>query len=128
MLHQAFLNRYCNERVRPSTCATGAAWSASCGDSTRNSRRPTIMRTFPRTRTLASTFFFALAISALILCSSLLAFGQATTGNIKGTVSDPSNALVSGATVTAKNQGTGSEATFTTTGEGFFNITSLVPG
>ena len=86
------------------------------------------MRTFPRTRALASTFFFALAISALIICSSLLAFGQATTGNIKGTVTDQSDALVSGATVTAKNQGTGSEATFITTTEGFFNITSLVPG
>jgi outer membrane receptor protein involved in Fe transport len=86
------------------------------------------MRTFPRTRALASTFFFALAISALIICSSLLAFGQATTGNIKGSVTDQSDALVSGATVTAKNQGTGSEATFITTAEGFFNITSLVPG
>ena len=86
------------------------------------------MRNFPRTRTLASTFFVALGISALIICSSLTAFGQATTGSIKGTVTDQTGAVGSGATVTAKNQGTGGESTFTTTGEGFYSITSLIPG
>lgn len=86
------------------------------------------MSNFPRIRTLASTFFFMLAISGLVVLSSLSAFGQATTGNLKGTVTDQNGAVVSGATVTAKNQQTGVESSFTTTGEGFYNITALLPG
>ena len=86
------------------------------------------MSNFPRFRTLASTLFFMLALSGLVAFSSLPAFGQATTGNLKGTVVDQNGAVVSGATVTAKNDQTGVESTFTTTGEGFYNITSLLPG
>lgn len=86
------------------------------------------MSNFPRIRAFASTFLFMLAISVLVAFSSLSAFGQATTGTLKGVVSDPNGAVVSGATVTAKNQQTGVESAFTTTGEGFFNITSLLPG
>ena len=86
------------------------------------------MSNFPRFRTLASTLFFMLTLSALVAFSSLPAFGQATTGNLKGTVVDQNGAVVGGATVTAKNDQTGVESSFNSTGEGFFNITSLLPG
>src|SRR5579864_7517326 len=45
-------------------------------------------------------------LSVLALCS-VYEFGQRDTGTITGTVTDPSGAVVSGATVTAKSVGTG---------------------
>ncbi|MCM3869317.1 MAG: TonB-dependent receptor [Pyrinomonadaceae bacterium] len=86
------------------------------------------MSTLPRIRMFTSTFFLMLAISGLVVFSSLSVFAQATTGNLKGTVTDENGAGVAGATVTAKNQQTGVESSFTATGEGFYNITSLLPG
>src|SRR5207245_2082885 len=38
---------------------------------------------------------------------TVLAFGQAQTGTLRGVVSDPNGGVVAGATVTAKNQATG---------------------
>lgn len=62
--------------------------------------------------------------------SSLPAFGQATiaTGAIQGTVTDQSDAVVPGATVTIKNIGTGQTVTRTTTGSGIYNSGPLTPG
>jgi|CXWL01.1.fsa_nt_gi outer membrane receptor protein involved in Fe transport len=68
--------------------------------------------------------------SALVFLASVgSAFGQATTGTISGTVTDPAGNVVSGATVTAKNEATGvSAASFTTTGDGLFVFSNLNPG
>ena len=87
-----------------------------------------IMRNTPTVRRLASALSFALAISALVLASSLAAFGQATTGTLRGTVTDPNGEVVAGATVTAKHQGTGNTTPATTNSEGGYVLSNLPPG
>lgn len=59
---------------------------------------------------------------------TLSALGQTTNGNIQGTVVDPSNAAVPGATVTARNMDTGLTAAATTTGAGVYALPNLPPG
>src|SRR5271165_3062150 len=71
----------------------------------------------------AFTLVTLLGLSAL---SS--AFGQATDGNIIGTVLDPSGAAVSGATVTAQDLGTGVKATAKTNSTGTYRIDHLIVG
>lgn len=57
------------------------------------------------------------------------AFAQsAVTGAVGGTVTDPSNAIVSGATVTLTNTDTGREDTQVTAADGRFRFISLQPG
>src|SRR5438552_15623578 len=59
---------------------------------------------------------------------SIVAFGQAQTGTLRGTVTDPNGGVVAGATVTAKSQATGvSSASIQTNSEGIYVITNLVP-
>lgn len=72
---------------------------------------------------------FAMFAFVLTL-SSLPAFGQATaaTGAIQGTVTDQSDAVVPGATVTIKNVATGQTVTRVTTGSGIYNSGPLNPG
>ncbi|MFN2597087.1 MAG: TonB-dependent receptor domain-containing protein, partial [Pyrinomonadaceae bacterium] len=70
----------------------------------------------------------AAAVALLALCS-LLAFGQvSTTGSIAGTVTDPSKAVVAGASVTARNNATGVENTVTTAENGTFSVPALATG
>jgi outer membrane receptor protein involved in Fe transport len=59
---------------------------------------------------------------------SVLAYGQAQTGTLRGTVTDPNGGVVAGATVTAKNSATGASTPTTTNGEGTYVISNLVPG
>lgn len=86
------------------------------------------MRNTPTVRTLALGLRVALAISALILVSSVSVFAQATTGTLRGTVTDPNGGVIAGATVTAKNQDTGVASPTTTNGEGIYAIPNLIPG
>src|SRR4051794_37999547 len=54
---------------------------------------------------------------------------QATTGILRGIVVDARNAIVAGASVKAKNNATGTEATpVTTSTEGTYEIAGLQPG
>jgi outer membrane receptor protein involved in Fe transport len=54
---------------------------------------------------------------------------QATTGTLRGTVTDPNGGVIAGATVTAKNEATGTTTpAVTTTGEGTFEFANLQPG
>lgn len=55
-----------------------------------------------------------------ILSTGIFAQSQATTGLIQGTVADQNGAVVSGATVTARNVDTGFERTVTSNSDGFF--------
>lgn len=73
--------------------------------------------------------FFTVALS-LVFCLSAIAFGQKTTGNIEGTVTDPNGAVVAGATVTIRATGStaGSSATTTTRENGSFQFSQLAPG
>jgi hypothetical protein len=69
-----------------------------------------------------------LLVLALVLLASAVAFGQATSGDVIGTVLDKSGAVVSGATVTAVNQGTGVTVTTTTSTTGEYRFGNLAIG
>lgn len=63
---------------------------------------------------------------AVLACSAL--FGQAPTGQISGSVTDPSGAVIAGAEVTAANEATNIRRTTTTNEDGIFNLPALPPG
>jgi len=71
------------------------------------------------------SIFTALILSLLF---SVYAFGQAETGQVNGTVTDPSGAVVPNATVTLTNNGTGQTRTTQTSGNGIYRFTNLEPG
>lgn len=64
----------------------------------------------------------------LLLFLSTFSLAQLETGQIAGTVTDPSGAVVSGAKVTALNMDTGLTRQSTTSGGGNYTIASLPPG
>src|SRR5262245_22608280 len=74
---------------------------------------------------------FSLRNVAVLLLVSLFAvtfaFGQAEQGTITGVVTDPSGAVVAGATVTATNTATGFKRTATSSGNGAYFIPALPP-
>ena len=65
---------------------------------------------------------------SFLLASTLSAFAQTTNGNIQGTVTDPSGAVVGGATVTGRNMDTGFSVTTVTSDAGFYSLANLPPG
>src|SRR5712692_11750667 len=69
-------------------------------------------------------------VAFLILLTALapLTFGQATDGNVVGTIVDASGAAVPNATVTASNIATGVKATTTTNASGGYRINNLLIG
>ncbi|PYV63755.1 MAG: hypothetical protein DMG97_36910 [Acidobacteria bacterium] len=64
----------------------------------------------------------------LALAPAGLAQTTISTGSIQGLVIDPSNAIVSGAKVTIRNQGTGQVLTTTTNSAGTYTSGALIPG
>jgi len=62
------------------------------------------------------------------LLASVPAFAQKITGDISGTVTDPSGAAVRAATVRAENTATGEKASATTSDTGFYRLVNLSPG
>jgi hypothetical protein len=73
--------------------------------------------------------FISMALS-LMLCFAAVAFGQKTTGNIEGTITDPNGAVVPNATVTAKATGStaGFNQTTTTDSNGYFQFSQVPVG
>jgi hypothetical protein len=73
-----------------------------------------------------------LSVLALALCFAITfapsAFGQAISGNLTGTVTDPSGAAVNGATVTALNDATGQRVSTVSSGTGGYLFTNLPVG
>ncbi|HKW34419.1 MAG TPA: TonB-dependent receptor [Candidatus Acidoferrum sp.] len=65
---------------------------------------------------------------ATALFSSGSAFGQGTTGTLRGQVLDPAGAVVPNAEVTVTNQETGVSVKVTTTSAGTYALPSLIPG
>ncbi len=64
----------------------------------------------------------------IIICIGLSVFqtaAQTPTGAIEGQISDPSNAIVAGATVTLTENATARTITATTSDEGFYSFRSL---
>ena len=69
-----------------------------------------------------------LAAVCLAGAGTAWAQAQATTGVIEGTITDPSGAAVPGASVTARNAGTGLERSTTTDDRGFYRVILLPLG
>jgi hypothetical protein len=69
-----------------------------------------------------------LAATLLLAVSFSATFGQTTNANLGGTVSDASNALIPGVTVTATNTQTGIVSTTITNETGAYNFPSLQTG
>ncbi|MGH9907511.1 MAG: carboxypeptidase-like regulatory domain-containing protein, partial [Pyrinomonadaceae bacterium] len=68
-------------------------------------------------------------IAVLFTALGATAMAQSTTdGAVGGVVKDPQGAVVQGATVTARNEGTNKDSTATTDAEGGFRIVQLQPG
>ena len=64
----------------------------------------------------------------LTLLAATFVSAQTFRGTILGTVTDVSGAVISGATVKARNQGTGLERTTQTSGDGSYSIPELPIG
>jgi len=73
------------------------------------------------------TCSLAVLVIALVIAPSLMA-QSLVTGDLTGTVTDPSGAVVSGASVTAKSTTNGSSRTTTTTSSGAYRFSLLQPG
>lgn len=77
-------------------------------------------------------WLFSAFLAVLLVASSAMSisvFGQTSnTGTVTGVVQDEKGALLPGASVKLVNLGTNSERTATTTSDGVFEITQLVPG
>src|ERR1051326_8072606 len=72
---------------------------------------------------------FTAWVLVILPLTAIPAAAQATTGTLRGVVVDPNGGVVVGASVTAKNEATGTVASpVTTTGEGIFEFASLLPG
>ncbi len=78
------------------------------------------LQRFPRSLT------FIIACAALLLMPLAVA-AQSDQGRIVGMVRDPNNAVVSGATITVRNERTGEERNVTTNDEGLYQVTALKP-
>src|SRR5215471_3118017 len=70
---------------------------------------------------------FATIAVCLLLCISALAQGTGASGDITGTVTDPSSAVLPNATVTATDVEKGIKRSGTSDGSGRFSITGLAP-
>jgi len=71
---------------------------------------------------LAARYAFALTLTAVTM------FGQAFTGTITGTVTDPNGASVGAATVRARNEATNDSRQQATNNEGLYTFSQLAPG
>jgi hypothetical protein len=67
-------------------------------------------------------------VGVAILVMQIATQGQTTTGSLTGTVTDPGNAVVGGASVTVTNVTTGAERTGVTNSSGGFDFQTLLPG
>ena len=69
------------------------------------------------------------AMSALIMCFSLAAIAQETTGSVEGTLTDAAGAVVPGVEVTVTSTtGVGFKRTTTSDSSGFFRVQQIPPG
>ena len=72
---------------------------------------------------------FPVVVLFMLLFATAMMFGQSlTTGNITGTVMDPSRAIIPNATVNLKGLDTGSSASAVTNSNGSYNFGLLRPG
>jgi len=87
------------------------------------------MISFRKVRALSLFATLALVFTAVFALSAVNAMAQATTGSLRGVVTDVNGAVVPGASVTGKNETTGNATPATTTnGDGVFELAALQPG
>jgi hypothetical protein len=80
-------------------------------------------------RGAVQALFSFLAVCAVALSLSMVGLAQELAATLTGTVTDPSGAVVAGATVTVHSEETGADLrTVTTSSTGNFNITNLPAG
>jgi hypothetical protein len=76
-----------------------------------------------------SILFKPISLAVLLTCVfAATAFGQTTTGAISGTITDPTGAVVAGATITVTNPATGAERSVESNEQGAFEVPTLPPG
>lgn len=86
------------------------------------------MRSSPTTNELA-IFTRMFSLTCVLVLSAVAVMAQATTGSLRGTVTDANGGVLAGATVTVKNEATGSTSpAIKTGGEGTFDVSALQPG
>src|SRR5260370_13449157 len=71
---------------------------------------------------------FPLSVTCFLLPTPMLLAQSLITGEIAGTVADPSGGVMPGATVTLKNNGTGASQERRTNGQGDYRFPLLSPG
>jgi len=86
------------------------------------------MTKFCRARSLAISVTFLMLSVLLAPLFSRPVMAQATTGALKGVVTDDKGAVIADADVSAKNDATGVETKTKSNGEGLYNFPRLQPG
>jgi hypothetical protein len=86
------------------------------------------MKAFPKRISAVTGKFLMSAMIFLISASAAFAQAQASTADLRGIVTDPNDAIVPGATVTARNPATNITRTTTTNDEGTYQFFALPPG
>ncbi len=86
------------------------------------------MKAFPLRLSAIAEKVSMLAIMMFFCSAGVFAQAQASTADLRGLVTDPNEAIVPGATVTAKSSATGIVRTVTTNDEGTYQIFALPPG
>jgi len=76
----------------------------------------------------ASNFNHLLTPLIVVIAIAVSALAQTATGSIRGIVSDPSKAIISGAKVTVTNKDTGAARVTQTNSAGEFQFSLLQPG
>ncbi len=69
-----------------------------------------------------------IVLGSVLSLFCICALAQVTSGTMFGTVTDPSGAMLSNATVTVTNPATGLTRTVTSSGGGVFSVPNLLPG
>lgn len=77
---------------------------------------------------MSKIFRIIVSIISTIILTSLIAFGQSTTGAIEGTVKDSQGAVVPGAVVTLSGQTAGFNQTVTASANGVFRFERVPAG
>lgn len=71
---------------------------------------------------------WSMFLLVMLAITAAAGFAQTSTSRISGTVTDPSGAVVPGATVTATNEATGVAQTQVSSEGGLFSFPSMTPG
>ena len=86
------------------------------------------MKRLRRMKKLTSAAVLLMLATLVFPFMTPAALAQATTGSLRGVVSDDKGAVIADADVIAKNDATGSESKTKSNGEGLYNFARLAPG